>query len=173
MGFCQEEKGRDRADEGQQHIGLGIPDISLGAKKGFGAGAAEHRDPPFDQFVKGAECKAEAADEKISPSGGSDHPFSNHNFPRDDGRDKALSKVADLVVIVALQLEAVSNPVKQRNLGVRVMATDHQDDAVKQNQKVAQRGQRKLFAAQRQDNDTDQRRQYFQKPGRIIFRRNG
>jgi hypothetical protein len=49
--------------------------------------------------------------------------------------------MTELVVIVALKTEQRFYPVEQRQFGIRVMAADHQNDAVRQDKHIKQRGQ--------------------------------
>jgi hypothetical protein len=84
--------------------------------------------------------------EKVAPAGAGKNLVPDGDLPGDDGRDETLSEVAQLVIVVALVVECVLQPVEQRYFRIGVVAADHQDDHVNQNEHVAQRGQRKRAA---------------------------
>ena len=63
-----EERGNG-AHSRQGHVGLRIPPVALTAKEVVTRGFGNERHPPLEYLVEGAECKTEAEDEEVAPTG--------------------------------------------------------------------------------------------------------
>lgn len=67
MSAGQKEQTDTSSDQSKQHIGLGVPDIALGAEKCFRSFVRQQGNPPFDQLVKSADGQADTEDKKVEP----------------------------------------------------------------------------------------------------------
>ena len=130
MDLAHEDDGACRADGGVEHVGLGIPDISLRAEECIGRLAGAHRDAPLKEFVKHADGGAQRHDNDGEPAAPLHHLKPHQQFAGDERRDETLEEVADLIVVVARLAEGVADPVEQRHLGVGVVAADEENPAV-------------------------------------------
>jgi hypothetical protein len=65
----------------------------LCAQKCIGGLLADQGNTPFDQFVKGTDCQANADNKKIKPVGICDNLISDDDLPGNDGRNKTLCKM--------------------------------------------------------------------------------
>ena len=145
MCFGEGQKADDRSDEGEGHVGLGVPDISLGTEKGFGVLPEEFCCPPLDQFVKGTEGEADRYNEKIPPSGKRNDLLADQNFPTDQGGDESLHEMSDFVVVITLPSKTLADPIKEGNLRVGILCPYHQNKAMNKDPKIEQGSERKRF----------------------------
>ena len=72
-----------------------------------------------------------------------------------------MSDVAQLIVIVSLPAEQIANKSKRVHFGIGVMGAEKQNPAMKQNQSISQRGQRKMLPRHGQNGESDQRWECF------------
>lgn len=99
----EQQQGADAAEQGEQHVGLGIPDVALGAEECFGGFSAELCDPPFDQFVEGTDREANAAHEEGEPFAALQRRAPQQDLARRNRRHESLHEMPNLVVVVALE----------------------------------------------------------------------
>ncbi len=107
---------------------------------------------------------------KVTPSRTVKDLVANDDFASDDDRNESLHKVPEFVVIVSLLAKLIPDPFKHRNLGVGVVAADHEDDAMNQNQDVCKLRQRIRVARIPDDGGSQHGRKHFEKPGWVIMR---
>src|SRR5262249_24865285 len=130
---------RDCPDEREEHVPLRIPWVALGPEKRLRGGAGGERRPPLDEFVEGADGHTEGENDKGEPAASLERRLPDQNLTADERRDEPLRKVPDPVVVVAGEPERLLHPEAQRNPGVGVLASDHQNAGVNRNESVHQR----------------------------------
>ena len=165
----QGKLGNNGAQKGGEHVPLGIPGITLGTEESFGALAEDQRSPPLDEFVTGAHRQADRRNQKEEPASTHKRRPALQDFTGKHGRNETLGKVTDTVIGIAGKAEQFLQPVAKGNFRIGVMAADKQDDAVKQNQPVEQRGEGKAPPGGRHDAHGDEKGEHLQHPGQAIM----
>src|SRR6185369_4056690 len=89
---------------------------------------------------------------------------------RRDGGNEALREVAEAVVVVPGEPEGALHPEAQRDLGVRVVAADHEDERVDEDEDVEERRQREAPVRREEQRGGDQERRDLERPRRIVVR---
>ena len=163
--------GQKRGVEAFQFgIGIDRPGYNLFVTGAAGSGRMSTVRKLLQEISKKDIILKETDDQEVAPARVVDDVLADQDFARNDGRDKTLREVAELVVIVAGLIERVFDPVAQRHLGIRVMTADHQDDAVNQYQDVGKPRKREALSSKPQDCRGNDRRHNLEQPGRIVVR---
>ena len=160
----QRKQAADRPEQGEGHVGLGVPNVSLRTKERVRVLSDEFRGPPFDQFIKGAEGQADRNDEKISPSGEIYDFLADQNFPSDQGGNESLHEMPDLVVVVAFPSKGFADPIEEWDFRIGILSAHHQNDAMEQNPKIEQGSERKGLTGPPHDDQTDDSGSRFEYP---------
>ena len=164
----QEQRARC-ADQGEQHIRLGVPDVALAAKKIICGRAAGERRPPLDQFIKGADRQTNRQDQEGKPFAPVQNSESKQNFTRNHRGYESLHEVAETIVVIALPCEEGTKPIKKRHPRVSVMSADAQDTNVKRNESISQRREAKPAISHEKESKAGQARGDLQPPGKAII----
>src|SRR5829696_4308871 len=139
--LAEEDLCRERADQGEEHVPLGVPDVALGAEEVCRGRAADHGGPPFDELVEGAEGEAGAGDQEEEPAVPLERGPAQQHLADQDGRHEALGEVAQAVVVVAGEAQEVAHPEAERHPGVGIVPAEHQDQGVEEEKTVDERRQ--------------------------------
>lgn len=105
MKAAKGQLGSQRADQGEEHIPLGIPDIPLSTQKSIGRFPAGDCRPPFDELIRGADRKTDAGDKEEEHFSRGEGGVPKKNFPCNDRRNKPLCEVPDAIVMVPRKLK--------------------------------------------------------------------
>jgi hypothetical protein len=130
-----------RTDQRTEHVALCIPRVSLRSQERVCAASFQDRHTPFKQFVTGADCHADTHDHKNSPPWPGYNTASNQYFSRNNGRNEALGKVAELVIVISLEPKVVAHPVEERNMGISIVTADQKNTCMYGDQKVSEIGE--------------------------------
>jgi len=151
-------------DERTKDIALCIPWIPLGSQKRVRTASFSHCHSPFEQFVTGTDCHADAHHHKNAPPWARYHPASNQYLSRNYCRNEALGKVAKLVIVISLQSKMIANPIEERNVSVCVVTADQKNTCMYGDQKVSQIGEPEPRVCRHQYRNRDQGWKRFQPP---------
>ena len=95
MGSRKQELGTDGADQSQEHVPLGIPDVALRTQEGLcGLTPQQHRRPPLDHLVEGTERQAHADDEEEEPLPGLEWRLPEQDLSSQNHRNEASFEMA-------------------------------------------------------------------------------
>ena len=132
------EPNRDykSADECCSHVFLRVPDIALRAE----IGRAEIRpydlgDDGFDDFEKAAQSGEHNDAEPCGPAFGRMRG-ANQQFTHRIKQQKAEAEVNHAIVVIAIQVQPVSDPKADGNVRVGVMRSDGVKDEKDQNERI-------------------------------------
>ena len=103
-------------------------------RKSSARGSGTYRHTPFDQFVRRADCKANANHDKEHPSAPLYDPAPNEYFARDHCGHKSLRKMPDAIVVVPAEVPVIANPAEYRLAGVSIMSANAEDDGLRTDQ---------------------------------------
>ena len=156
--------GRDRADQRQEHIPLGIPGIALCAEERGCRFPCQESCPPFDQFVEGAEGQTDAGHEEKEPLAVYQRRAPQEDLARKDRGDEPLRGVTDAVVVVSGEPKGILYPRADGSSGIRVMATEHQNERVDEEESIEQGGQAKARIRDDQQGNAKQDRADLKQP---------
>ena len=90
------------------------------------------------------------------------------HFPSDHGGHETLRKVAQAVVVVAVEMPGILDPLEDRHQGIGVVAADHEDGGVHGDQPVHQIGEAQARVEVDQDRHGDDRGEHFEEPGEDV-----
>lgn len=107
-----------------------------------------------------------------SQVGPGDDLAADEDFSREDGGDEPLRQMPNLVVIVALQVEVVANPIEERHVGIRVVGADEQDARVEGDEPVGQPREWEAAPGNAEEGDRDEGGEGLQPPGHAVCRAN-
>ena len=155
MDAGEDELREDRAEGGEGHVFLGVPDVALGAEEGVAFGAAHHGDAPFEELVGRAEGEADGDDDGEEPAAPADDAVPDEDLAREDRGHEPLGEVADAVVVVAREAEPVLHPETERHAGVRVVTAHDEDDGVHEHEHEQQGRERKAFVRRDDQREPD------------------
>lgn len=130
MWDAEEDDGEGRADEGAEHVTLGVPVVALGAEECLRGFSRDEGGGPFEEFVDRADGHADADDAEGQPSALCDDVVTDEYFAANDGGDEALQEVAEAVVVIAGETEGFFRPITERDEGVGVVTANDEDDHV-------------------------------------------
>ncbi len=144
--------------------------VALSPEKGVGGRARRRGGAPLDELVNRADRKADGSDQKEQPAAASKRRFPQENLAGDEGGHESLREVPEPVVVIAREMKDVPDPVAQRDLGVRVPSTDHEDRRVDGNQTVDERRQREATSRCEQEGDRNDDGEDLENPRQAVFR---
>ncbi len=153
-----------RTDERTKHVTLRIPQIALGSEKRVRTASFNQRHSPFKQLITRADCYANAHHHENAPPWAGYDAAPDQYFSRNNGGDKALGEVAELVIVISLQMKVIAHPVEKRNLSIRVVTADQQNACMHRDQQICQIGESKPSIGGREYHNRDQGRERFQPP---------
>ena len=169
MRDLEEDEGGAGADEGAEHVALGVPAITLGAEERFGGLYRYEGGGPFDEFVDGAYGHADGDHAEGHPAALCDDIVAHENFAADDGGDEALQEMAEAVIVVAGKVEGIFRPIADRDECVGVAAADHEDDHVQADEDEGEIREPPAFRLGDEDGDeADENRGDLKPPGRPV-----
>ncbi len=157
-----------RSDQGQQHVRLGVPDITLGAKEIFRTLTKRDGGAPFDQLIARADCEHDADDQKGEHPATEPIAAAKQHLTRGQGRHEALEKVTDLVVGIALQAEHLLHLEAERHPRIGVGTAEHEHEGMHEDAHVKQGSQRIAPMRGVQDRQHDQDRCDLHEPGSTV-----
>ncbi len=132
----------ESAQQAQEHVPLRVPDVALRSeKRQRGLPGSEGR-PPFDELVKRRDRETDARHQEEEPAARPQRRLPQEDLPGQDRRHEALHDMAEAVVVIARQAEQVTHPEAEGHFGVRVVAPDHEDDGMQEDQAVREGRQR-------------------------------
>ena len=101
-------------------------------------------------------------------SSGSERRAPDENFPSDDRGDESLCEMAYTIVMIPREAKYALHPEPERHLRIRVMAAEHQDQGMNEDQAIGQRRQRKAPRGRKKQRRGDEDRKDFENPRRAI-----
>ena len=130
----EENEGDTRADEGAEHVALGVPTVALGAEKGLRSLCGNEGRCPFNEFIHGADGHADRNDTEGHPATFCDDLVTDEDFSANDCGDEALHEMTEAVIVVAREVKGVFRPITDGNQRVGVAAADSEDNHVQADQ---------------------------------------
>jgi len=164
------EHGGEGTEEGHEHVGLGVPRVALGTEEIVGVLAEGECAGPLEQFVECADCHGHGDAEHGGESGGVDVAFAQENLAGEEGGDEALEEVADFVVRVAIEGEAVLEPEAEGDACVSVGAAGHEDEAVEGDEAAKKGGEGKGAACGEEEGEGDEGGGDLEEPSEAVVR---
>lgn len=162
--------GHHGAYEREEHVPLGIPLITLGAEERLRPLAADEGGPPLDELVEGREGEADRRHDDEEPASTDERRGAQQDLAGEDRRNETLDEMAKTIVVVAVEVERITNPVADRYVGIGEVAADHQQDAVERQQPIDEHRQARPAVSGDEDRRSHQHRCHFEPPRRSIVR---
>ena len=170
MQFADQDQCCYGAAQGQEHIPLRIPHISLRCKKSLGILTDGEGNPPFKEFIQSADGKRESNNNRKKEFSALQLSFAEKEFAKDHRGDKSLSKMSYAVIIISGESEMIAQPAEQRHFSVGVMTADHQNKRMNTQQRIDERGEGESTVGNDNNNNGDKRRYHFEEPSEQFLR---
>src|SRR5437867_4327161 len=117
----QQELRGNGPDERGQHVPLRVPWVALRPEKRLRTRTQRDRRRPLDELVRSADRQTDRRHQEEQPLPGHQRRAAKEHLSRQDRRNEALEKMAEAIVVVAVQLERALHPETQRNALVGVV----------------------------------------------------
>jgi hypothetical protein len=98
-----------------------------------------------------------------------DYRLADEDLSCDKKRNKSLCEVAHLVIVVARTTEEVTHPIKKRNLCIRIVSPDHQDNCMDEDERIEEVREWESLICDDQYHESDDRREYLESPCEIVM----
>jgi len=119
-----EQERAGRADQAHEHVFLGVPNVALSSKELRRGRAADQRAPPFDEFISAADGETDREDEKRLPAFAIKNVEPDEQFARDQCRHESLREMAEPIVVIAVPVKNVLEPIEDRFVRIGPMPAD-------------------------------------------------
>ncbi len=171
MNQTEENNAYDCSDHRIERIGLSIPDIPLSPEEWVSRRSSPYWYPPLEHLIERAERHTESDREESYPSRLRDDSLPEEDLSREKYGNESLSKVSELIIVVAILSEYVSNPVKQSHLSISIVPSDTEDDRMDEDEGIEKIRKRKLPIGHEYENESYECREDLENPHEIIMGR--